>query len=205
MIDIKNQLAANINFFQLSKKEIIYQSGTPANGLYYVEKGLIGLYQVSENGRESLLRIYGPGSYFGYRSLFTQQKYPATARAMIDSTVAFSNVKSFSELDNLSPELANYLMREVCFELGEAEKRLMQFNAFNAKKRILDSIYHVFDMYPDYPWTYREIGEYSGTDISTVIRYCSKLKDQGILDKSSRKPIPTDLNQLADYRKSLVD
>ncbi|MGR5251402.1 Crp/Fnr family transcriptional regulator [Vibrio astriarenae] len=204
MINIKDNNQHSLTFGRYDKKQAIYQSGTPSNGVYYVDTGLVGLYQVSETGKESLLRIYGPGSYFGYRSLFTNQNYPATARAMLKSTVVHTPVNNFKELDRHSSELASRLMKEVCYELGEAEKRLMQFTAFSAKKRILDSILHVFDLYPNYPWTYREISEYSGTDISTVIRYCKKLKELGYLVKDSRKPIPVDLPQLEHYKESLL-
>ncbi|WP_394241254.1 Crp/Fnr family transcriptional regulator [Vibrio astriarenae] len=204
MINIKEDSQHSLAFSRYSKRQAIYQSGSPSSGVYYVDSGLVGLYQVSETGKESLLRIYGPGSYFGYRSLFTNQNYPSTARAMLNSTVVHAKVNSFKELDKQSPELANYLMKEVCFELGEAEKRLMQFTAFSAKKRILDSVLHVFDLYPNYPWTYREISEYSGTDISTVIRYCKKLKELGYLIPESRKPVPVDLQQLAKYKNNLL-
>ncbi|MGR5092457.1 Crp/Fnr family transcriptional regulator [Vibrio maritimus] len=189
---------------RFSKKQVVYRNGKSAKGFYYVERGQIGLYQVTESGKESLLRIYGPGSYFGYRSLFTGQNYPSTARAMLDSEIVKITVNDFKSLDELAPSLASYLMKEVCYELGEAEKRLMQFNAFSAKKRILDTISHFFEMYPDYPWTYREIAEYSGTDITTVIRYCKTLKETGVLQKESRKPSPVDLNLLFNYRKSLA-
>lgn len=203
-IDIRRQLKDHIDKIDVSKKQVVYHNGLPAKGFYYVDQGLVGLYQVSESGKESLLRIYGPGSYFGYRSLFTAQNYPSTARAMLDSALIRVNVNDFKSLDTASPNLANLLMQEVCSELGEAEKRLMQFNAFSAKKRILDTIYYMFQTYPEYPWTYREIGEYSGTDTTTVIRYCKTLKDSGILDKNSRKPLPVDLEQLANYRKTLL-
>ncbi|ORT52271.1 hypothetical protein ST37_02780 [Vibrio sp. qd031] len=188
----------------LKKKQVIYESGQDANGFYYVTKGLIGLYQVTKTGKESLLRIYGPNTYFGYRSLFTQQSYPSTARAMLDSEVVKFGINDFQSLNKLSPVLANFLMQEVCIELGEAEKRLMQFNSFNAKKRILDTLYYFFEMYPKYPWTYREISEYSGTDIATVIRYCKTLKESGVLENSTRKPKPVTLQQLEIFKDSVV-
>ena len=204
MMNIKNNNKISLTFYSYGKRQVIYQSGATAKGVYFVESGLIGLYQASETGKESLLRIYGPGSYFGYRSLFTNQNYPSTARAMLKSTVARTNVNSFQELDGQSPELANYLMKEVCYELGEAEKRLMQFTTFSAKRRILDTLFHVFDLYPFYPWTYREISEYSGADISTVIRYCKTLKERGYLAPESRKPVPVDLQQLAKDKDKLL-
>lgn len=202
--DSMHSLESHTALASYCRKQVVYRSGNSARGLYCVKSGQVGLYQVTESGKESLLRIYGPGSYFGYRSLFTYQNYPSTARAMLDSDIIRIDVNDFQSLDELAPNLAQYLMKEVCSELGEAEKRLMQFNAFSAKKRILDTLSHFFEMYPDYPWTYREIGEYSGTDITTVIRYCKALKASGVLLKESRKPSPVDLDILADFRKSIV-
>ncbi|ROV57091.1 Crp/Fnr family transcriptional regulator [Vibrio ponticus] len=189
--------------FQVQKRDSIYRNGTPASGFYYVKSGQIGLYQVSEIGKESLLRIYGTGSFFGYRSLFTQQKYPATSRAMLESEIVKIRIDSMHELERSAPELALTLMQEVCKELGEAEKRLLQYSAFSSKKRILDALIDLFTHYPSYPWTYREIGEFSGTDTSTVIRYCNQLKQVNLLLSSSRKPRPVQISLLQDYRYSL--
>ncbi len=199
---ITNQLTDYVNFIDMDRHHVIYSRGSTARGFYYVDDGLVGLYQVSEKGKETLLRIYGPGCYFGYRSLFTKQSYPATAKTMLKSTIVQINVKSFNFLQNLSPELVSSLMSDVCSELGEAEQRLMQFNSFNAKKRILDSLYYVFKTYPSYPWTYREIGEFSGTDTSTVIRYCKFLKQSGVLQADSRKLIPISLEVLFRFRNA---
>ncbi len=201
---LNHQINDYIECNDIAKQHIIYRSGLSANGFYYVERGLVGLYQVTENGKETLLRIYGPKSYFGYRSLFANQRYPSTAKAMLDSTISYINVQDFTSLQEISPQLSSCLIREVCEELGEAEKRLMQFNSYNAKKRILDTIYYIFETYPEYPWTYREIGEYSGTDTTTVIRYCKTLKQAGLLNANSRKPQPIDLEKLSLFRHSLL-
>lgn len=125
------------------------------------------------------MRIYGPGSFFGYRGLFTQQKYLATVKTMLDSHVLKINVNIFKARVCFSPNPARYLMKSMCTERGEAEKSLMQYTAFSSKKRILDALFHLFTLYPSYPWTYRAIGEFRGTDSSTVNRYCKYLKILG--------------------------
>lgn len=197
-IPIPTSLKEMTSRLTVGKREAVYFSHGKASGFYRVESGFIGLYQVAENGKESLLRLYGKGSYFGYRSLFTCQRYPATARAMEDSVVNRVNVHSFEDLQHLSPSLTKALTTEVCQELGEAERRLVQFSAFNAKNRIIDAIQHFFTHYPHYPWTYREISEYSATDVTTVIRFCKSLKQAGVLCKHHRKPHPLDLSKLAN-------
>ncbi len=119
---LNHQINDYIECNDIAKQHIIYRSGLPANGFYYVKQGLVGLYQVTENGKETLLRIYGPESYFGYRSLFANQRYPSTAKAMLDSTISYINVQDFTSLQEISPQLSSCLIREVCEELGEAEK-----------------------------------------------------------------------------------
>lgn len=116
--DSMHSLESHTALASYCRKQVVYRSGNSARGLYCVKSGQVGLYQVTESGKESLLRIYGPGSYFGYRSLFTNQNYPSTARAMLDSNIIRIDVNDFQSLDELAPNLAQYLMKEVCSELG---------------------------------------------------------------------------------------
>ncbi|RTZ18031.1 Crp/Fnr family transcriptional regulator [Vibrio aquaticus] len=182
------------------KKQVIYQSGQKSHDIYYLESGLVGLYQTSEVGNERLLRLYGTGSYFGYRTLFANGYYPSSAKAMLGSRLKRIKLRSIEELSTISPKLLNHLAQEVCTELGEAEHKIMQFNTFNSRIRVLDALDVLFNLYPDYPWTYREVGEFSGTDITTVLRTCKQLKSMNILDKSTRKISLLDMDALIKYR-----
>lgn len=185
---------------KLKKKEIVYRSGQKPNSFYYIEEGLVGLYQVSEVGNENLLRLYGPNSFFGYRTLFLNSTYPSTARVMLPTKLKKIAVNSLPELTNKHPKLIQALVKGVCNELGEAEERIMQFNAYSSKKRVIGTINYVFNLYPNYPWTYREIAEFSGTDITTVMRICKELKENGLLDNSVKKITPTNLASLSCYQ-----
>ncbi|UJF17427.1 Crp/Fnr family transcriptional regulator [Vibrio sp. SS-MA-C1-2] len=196
VIEHCSQIAKLCTQVKALKSSMIYQSGEEAVGFYYVKQGQIGLYQVTEQGKENLLRVYGAGSYFGYRTLFTKQPYPATARAMLESDIEWIKVREFDHLMAQDTTLATYLMQQVCAELGEAEQRLVQFTVYSSKKRIVDTIYTLFSLYGNYPWTYREIAEYSGTDIGTVIRFCKILKQKGYLDQESRKLMPINLDEM---------
>lgn len=189
-----------IDSIDVEKKQVIYKSGENSRDIYYLESGLVGLYQVSEVGNDSLLRLYGAGSYFGYRTLFSNGNYPSTAKAMLASRLKRIKLKSLEELSTICPKLLQHLIQEVCNELGHAETKIMQFNTFNSKVRVLDAISFLFRLYPDYPWTYREIGEFSGTDITTVIRTCKKLKALNMLDKTCKKIKPIDMDALLEYR-----
>ena len=51
----------------LPKGSFLYQQGEAAHEFYYVQAGLIGLFHTLENGKESLVRLYSKGDYFGFR------------------------------------------------------------------------------------------------------------------------------------------
>nr|WP_086939706.1 Crp/Fnr family transcriptional regulator [Thaumasiovibrio occultus] len=188
----------------IKKKQVIYRANQSANGVYFVEEGLIGLYRITETGQEQLVRVYGRGDYFGYRSLFSSQRYHLTTRSLLPSKLKHIHIQSLNELHLLAPELLKHLMTSVCQELGEAESRLADIATHTASVRIVDAILHLFQSFDYYPWTSREIAEYSGTQTQTVIRLCRDLKLRKLLDPASRKIAPLDFHGLKSYRAVLV-
>lgn len=203
MDSVLQQMSDFTRLLNFAKKQAIYTRGTSSRGFYYLKSGQIGIYQTTESGKESLLRVYGTGSFFGYRSLFTEKVYHATARAMLPSEVLHIKIDTFSELESISSRLSDFLMRGVCYELGEAENRLTELTSNSAKLRILDTINYLFTNHSDYPWTYREVGEFSGTDTTTVIRFCKQLKQREILSPSSRSLVVNSFEGLKTYRRTL--
>lgn len=189
---------------QLDKKQVIYRAYGKASGFYLLDAGMVGLYRITEKGKEHLIRVYGAGEYFGFRSLFSNQPYHLTTRTLQTSTIRHIQVKGIEELYQYDSNLLTSLVTSVCRELGEAESRLSNIAAFEAKIRVLDSIVELFGRFQDYKWTSREIAEYSGTETQTVIRFCTKLKAKGLLDPETRSIHPVCLKDLQAYRNELV-
>ncbi|KIF46284.1 hypothetical protein M445_18280 [Vibrio owensii 47666-1] len=204
MEDVLNQLDVQVRLLNYAKRQMIYRGGAPTKGFFFVKSGLVGLYQTSETGKESLLRIYGPGYSFGYRSLVTRQSYRSTARSMTPSELIHVDIDMTQGVEHLPHKLLSLLMRGACYELGEAEMRITQLTSNSAKVRIVDAIIYLFDNHPEYQWTYREVGEFSGTDTTTVIRFCSQLKQEGLLQPQSRKINIVNMNDLLKYRNELT-
>ncbi|MGF1758259.1 Crp/Fnr family transcriptional regulator [Photobacterium sagamiensis] len=202
--EFPSQLCEFTCYSALTKGESVYRSGELANGFFYVESGLIGLYKTSINGKENLLRVYDSGCFFGYRTLFSHQHYYATTRAMLPSRIATVRVNNVAKLQAVTPSLVDKLLLGVCQELGEAESRLANVASHKAGTRILDAVLYLFREFPEYPWTNREIGEFSGTETETVIRFCRKLKSEGLFEPVNRRLKPVSLNALQDYRNKLV-
>ncbi|EJS90916.1 hypothetical protein AAUPMC_06467, partial [Pasteurella multocida subsp. multocida str. Anand1_cattle] len=67
----------------------VYQQGEVAQEFYFVKEGLVGLYHTLDNGKESLVRLYRQGDYFGFRTLFGlgDSRYHCSAKILIEAEV----------------------------------------------------------------------------------------------------------------------
>lgn len=61
--------------------ETIFVEGSPCDGLYVIEAGIVKIFVSSASGREQTLLIEGPGKTMGDLSVLDGGKYPASAIA----------------------------------------------------------------------------------------------------------------------------
>lgn len=64
------------------KKDFIFQAGDPSEYLYIVHKGKVKIYNLSESGREQLIRILEPGEFMGELAVFTDEWLASFAEAV---------------------------------------------------------------------------------------------------------------------------
>ena len=81
------------------KKQIIFAQGTPANELFYIEKGRVKLSVVSKQGKEAVIAILGAGDFVGEGCLAGQLVRIATAEAVTDcATLRLQKAATISAL-----------------------------------------------------------------------------------------------------------
>jgi CRP/FNR family cyclic AMP-dependent transcriptional regulator len=73
---------------QTSRNQLIFSQGDAADAVFYIQTGQVKLTVVSEQGKEAVIAILEPGSFFGEGCLAGQLVYMATATAMGNSTLA---------------------------------------------------------------------------------------------------------------------
>ena len=69
------------------KKQILCSQGDTADAVFYVQAGKVKLTVVSPQGKEAIIAMMEPGSFFGEGCLAGQLVCMATATAMADSTL----------------------------------------------------------------------------------------------------------------------
>jgi CRP-like cAMP-binding protein len=50
---------------RFGRGKVIFAPGDPPDGLYVLTSGLVALSHLSQDGQESILRVFGPGDVFG--------------------------------------------------------------------------------------------------------------------------------------------
>jgi CRP-like cAMP-binding protein len=69
------------------KDQIVFSQGDPADAVFYIQKGKLKLTVISQQGKEAVIAILGPGHFFGEGCLNGHGLRVATTVAMDESVV----------------------------------------------------------------------------------------------------------------------
>jgi len=89
----------------------LFTAGEDCRGLYIVDAGRVRVFRVSDEGREQVLHIEGPGRPVGELPLFDGGVYPASAVTIEPSTLVFLPRPDFEALYRAHPDMAQAIIR----------------------------------------------------------------------------------------------
>lgn len=171
---------------KFSNGQTIYREGEAPHGLYFIKEGMVGLIHISSGGIESLLRVFGPCTFFGHRSFLANEPYHATAVALKDTTVWFIPAKEAQDIIETRPQLSHHFIKLMAKDLRNAENRLRDMSSKKVSGRIIEALLFLKHRHPNYQWTRREIGEFCGAKTETVSRVLGQLEKKGLIEKDGR-------------------
>jgi len=86
-VEEKDLLKRNSTCTHFKKGDIIYKEGDKPTGLICLSKGKVKIFKEGVGGREQIVRMAKPVGFIGYRALFAEQYYIASAEAIEDSVI----------------------------------------------------------------------------------------------------------------------
>jgi CRP/FNR family transcriptional regulator len=104
---------------EVQKGGVIFTEGDICNGFFVVETGKVKVYKLSFGGKEQILYIHGPGKHFGEVPVFTGKNFPASAQAIVKSTLIFFPKQDFIDLIAANPSLALNMLGVMAIRLRE--------------------------------------------------------------------------------------
>src|SRR5262245_60486255 len=94
-----------------SRGDVIFRKGDRADGLCVVLTGSVRTILNSSDGRQQVLKVFGPGRTFGDVSVFDGDTHPAEAMAMAESEIAVVPRAQLLDLLRSNPDAAIDVIR----------------------------------------------------------------------------------------------
>ena len=105
------RLATSLREQRYQSGDVIFRKGDRSEGLGVVLRGRVRTVTTSPDGREQVLKVFGPGRTFGDIPVFDDGPQPADAMAMCDSVIVFIPQRDLLDCLREHPEAAIEVIR----------------------------------------------------------------------------------------------
>ncbi len=182
--------------------QVIFYADNDPLGIFTIQSGLVKLEVTSPSGAAHTLRLMGAGAALGYRSLFANEPYHASAIAVEDCELCFIARADIMNVFTKHPEMALKLLTHVSKDLRIAEEKWMGQMDKGAAERVAEALLFLQDHFTHQNWTRREIAQWAGTTPETVIRTLAQFEKEGLIDQSDGRSIRIILKEKLKIRAS---
>jgi CRP/FNR family transcriptional regulator len=189
------------------KHSIIFYEGNPAMGLFGIWSGKVKIFNHGVNGRTQIVRIGKPGDLLGYRALFGEESYSATAEVIEDAVICFIDRTLAYSILRRNPSVALRIMKRVCRDLRVAERRAHDLVQKPVVQRVASLLLDLEREFGEpsargtrlaIELTREELAEMIGTTAESLIRTLSDFKAKGYVDIEGHHISIRDSESLAD-------
>ena len=121
------------------KKTTVFSQGSPADAVFYIEKGKVKLMVFSTRGNEAVVAILGSGDFFGEGCLAGQPLRMAAATAMTECSILRVEKETMTRMLRNEPALSELFMTHLLTRNVRIEEDLVD-QLFNSSEKRLARI-----------------------------------------------------------------
>lgn len=204
-----DQCAANTTgqedprFYQrLSAGKHLFREGDDAEFVYEVERGMLRLVRVMENGRRQIVAFALPGDVVG----FPEGDMHHTDCDAITDCVVLAHRRSVLERCNPNPELHRRLTRAALHEICAMQDHFMMLSSKSAAEKIASFVLTLAErtgepgpegIHVDIPMRRVDIADFLGLTTETVCRTFTQFRKAGLIAlETAQKAIVIDIEGL---------
>lgn len=172
---------------EFKRGDIVYTMGDEPRGVFFIEKGLVGLTIIGQSsGKEHLLRFFKCGEFFGHRALFSNEGYHGTTTVLEPTVVLFVPKEIVLATLDKKPLLYRDILFIIAKELRRCEEQHVMILENQILSRIAQAVIYLKDLHPTHNWTRQEIANFCASTVSTVIKALSELEDRELIQQEGR-------------------
>lgn len=209
-IEQLREISAISKLKRIDKHKFIFSEGDYYQGFFILLKGVIKIFKVTPEGKESVIHIVKPLTAFADIPLFEGSDYPVNAQALEESLVLFIPKGGFIGLLKKNHEISLKMLAGFAKRLKslvaqiedlsskEVVNRLAKYLIKEIKKSGTENFPEPFIKLTIPKLT---IASYIGTITETLSRSFHKLEKNGLIRVSGKNIFITDLKRLKELAK----
>jgi CRP-like cAMP-binding protein len=192
---------------RFKKNEFIYFPNDIPHHVYMIAEGRIKVGSYTNEGKEIVKAILGPGEIFGELALTGEEKRNDFAQALDNDTIVCPmSLNEMKQMMAHNKPLSFKLMKLIGLRLRKVERRLESLVFKDARTRVVEFLKDESEekgkkvgyetMIPNH-LTHKDIASLTGTSRQTVTTILNDLRDKNIINFDRRKILIRDLEKIA--------
>ena len=184
----------------LRKDEVVFLQATPADAVFYIQKGKIKIVVASEQGKEAVVGVMSPGEFFGEGCLIGQPLRLATAKAMTESQVVRVSKAEMVRVIHTEPSFAELFMTHLLTRNSRVEEDLVDQLFNSSEKRLARTLLLLANIGKDggpqpitTPISQETLAEIIGTTRSRVSVFMNKFRKLGFIEYNGHLEVHSSL------------
>jgi len=145
--DEQDYLKSNFLVQNFKKNEIIHYEGDKPTHMMCLVRGKVKIYKEGVGGRNQIVRIMQPISYFAYRAMFADGNYNTSACAFESSTIILIPKEVILKLLHQNINLALFFIGALAIDLGISDARQVNLTQKHIRGRLAESLIFMRDNY----------------------------------------------------------
>lgn len=200
----KRFLLDNTDCKSYKKNEIIFQENTKPSGLICLVEGKAKIFKEGVGNRDQIIRLSKPGGFIGYRALFAEQNYSASAVAIENCITCTIERNALFYVMKKNMDFTFAILKSLATELGVSNMRTVSLTQKHIRGRLAESLLFLIDHYGFYEdgktikalLSREDLASLSNMTTSNAIRTLSAFAQEGVISVEGRRIKIIDLKML---------
>ena len=193
------------------KDQTVFSQGQAADAVFYIQKGKVKLTVISEQGKEAVVAILGPGHFFGEGCLNGHPLRLATIRAMEECVITRLDKATMIATIQSEPEFSELFMTYLLSRNSRIEEDLID-QLFNSSEKRLARLLLLLANFGKEGRPAAIVGKFSqetlaemiGTTRSRVSFFMNKFRKLGFIEYSGKIEVRNSLLNVVLYDKPQI-
>ena len=187
-LEMLRSLAAEKHY---PKNAVVLTEGEMGDSLYLIQSGKVKVFIGDQEGREMILKILGPGDFYGEMSMIDKQPRSASITTLESSVFRVLSHAAFEKCVEKIPRIASMVMRVLAQRVREADKKIGTLAMMDVYGRVASTLLElaVYDngkMMVSEKLSQQDLANMVGASREMVNRILKDLAERGFISVESK-------------------